>query len=210
MKAKYLFLLTLISLACQSQAQVFNKKAIELNDKAVKILQGSGSLGYRIEKSNRLLDSAISIDPKYTIAYQNKLNNLITIKSYNEAITVANSLYKIKPSIEIGTAKSALLHKKGNIEEVRSNFDQVIRQAEKQYLSQPNPTLLCNIALAHFLNNQRQKALDLLDSEVNKFNDKDKKQINAFKRLLPSFTYDEILNSHKAVVKSNKLKNPVL
>lgn len=210
MKAKLLFLFTLISLAYQLRAQVFNKKAIELNDKAVKNLQGNGSLNYRIEKSNRLLDSAILIEPKYTIAYQNKLNNLITIKSYNEAIAVANSLYKMKPSIEIGTAKSALLHKKGNFEEARSNFDQVIKQAERQYHDKPNSTLLCNIAVAHFLNNQRQKAFDLLDSQINKFNDKDKKQINAFKRLLPSFTYDEILNSHKAVVKPNKLKNPVL
>ncbi len=210
MKTQLLLFFSLFCLACHSQTPVFNKKAIELNDKAVKILHGSGSLISRIALSNNTLDSAILIDPNYTMAYQNKLNNLITVKSYDNAIDVANSIYKLKPSIEIGTAKSALLYKKGKLDEARANLDQTIKQAEKQYRNKSNPTLLCNIAVAYLLNNQRKKAFDLLDSQINNFNDKEKKHINTFKNYLPAFTYDDILNSHKALAKQNKSKSPVI
>lgn len=189
---------SMLHYACQSQTTSYDHKAIEYNNRALKLIQGPGDISARLEKSNALLDSAIHIDPRYVIAYQNKLNNLITLKKYDLAIDVADVILVLKPSIEVSTAKAGLLYKNGKETEASIVLNEAIVLANEQYDKHPSLNLLTNIIVAYSLNGQKQKGLDLLYSEMGKF-DKDpklKQEISTFERNLPLITFDEILNSH--------------
>ncbi|GAB1463600.1 tetratricopeptide repeat protein [Pedobacter sp.] len=206
---RFLLALATCALVYAPQQQVLpnHNKAKEFNNRAIKLTLEQGRFEDKLERANRLLDSAILIDPNYVVARQNKLNNLITLKKYDLAISSADEILKRKSSIEIATAKAALLHKKGKNKEVKQVFDKEISMAIDKYKKKPSSTLLCNIALAYFLNGEKEKALNLLDTEKQKFtNDiKTKQQIEAFRKQLPSFTFDKVLNSYIRIKpKSNR------
>lgn len=200
MKFIFFLFLSLANFASQAQTPI-NKKALDFNNRAIKVMQGQGTLINRVDKSNQLLDSAITLAPTYIIAHQNKLNNLITIKNYDKALEVSDAILKLNPSIEIGTAKAALLHKKGKVSESKKSLSESIAQAYEKYKSKPSSNLLCNIAVAYFLNGEKQKALNLLATEKTKFSKKERLQIDGIGQQLPSFTFDVILNTHKAKFK---------
>ena len=180
--------------SCHSQVATTNEIAVNLQKQASKIARDTGTLSSNLEKANILLDSAILLEPRYIMAYQSKLDNLITLKRYDEAITLADAILELKPSIEIGTVKSALLYKKGKNGEARKTLSQAIAKANDEYRKKPSSNLLGNIAIAYVLNSEKEKAVEFIDNEKVKYGSKEKKQIEAIRNYLPSFTYDEILH----------------
>ena len=183
-----------LSLVCHSQTNP-NKKAIELYQKAHKMMWGPGERAQRIKKANLILDSAIKIDPTYQLAYQRKMSNLISLKEYKRAIKMADSATKIKPILETLTAKGALLTKVGEPDAAKKAYDQAITVGQADYAAKPASNVLCNIAIAYLLRDGQQKALDYLKKEKTKFaNDPEGlKQINEVEKTLPKLTVDNLL-----------------
>ncbi|MGF1925177.1 MAG: hypothetical protein ACQUHE_13445 [Bacteroidia bacterium] len=87
MRVILFFILLGLSLPGRSQSTP-HKKAIELNNRAIKVRSESGDLSMKLKKSNLILDSAIKLDPKYLLTYSNKLNNLIALGEYQQAIEI--------------------------------------------------------------------------------------------------------------------------
>lgn len=96
-KVTILTLLTLnlfINICC---AQTNKELSITYNDKAVDIILRKDvrikNLSYPelVNKANKLLDTAIILDPNNTTAVSNKYNNLISIKSIDDALITIQS-----------------------------------------------------------------------------------------------------------------------
>ncbi|KQC00034.1 tetratricopeptide repeat protein [Pedobacter sp. Hv1] len=193
---KFLLFFALFSLSLVSHSQTnYNKKAIELHEKAHKLMWEPGNRNQKIKQANLLLDSAIKIDPTYRLAYHRKMSNLILLKEYKRAIKMADSATKIKPVLEILICKGALLTKIGEPDAAKKAYEQAIKVGQADYVAKPTSDVLCNIAVAYLLRDGQQKALDYLKKEKTKFaNDpKDLKEINRVEKILPKFTVDEIL-----------------
>ncbi len=161
----------------------------------MKVIWGPGDFNNNLKQANLLLDSAIKTDPKYIIAYQNKLNNLIHLQVYKRAINVADSLLKIKSIPEIITTKGFLLQKTGNMVAAKQCYHKALKDSQAMYESKPSAGTLCNIAYLHSLINGQQKALEYLNRQKIKFSKEPRalKQINHFEKDLPNLTVDKML-----------------
>lgn len=194
MRAIIFFMLLGLSLSGRSQSTP-HKKAIELNNRAIKVRSESGDLSMKLKKSNLILDSAIKADPKYLMPYSNKLNNLIALGEYQQAIEIAESASKIRPFLEMLTAKGALLQKTGKLPEAKKAYSLALEVGKANYLAKPSANLLCNITVVHLLLNGQQKAFHFLRTEKIKFisDPRSAKQLAEFEKILPKLTLDNIL-----------------
>ncbi|MEJ5994960.1 hypothetical protein WG904_11080 [Pedobacter sp. Du54] len=194
MKAILFFILLALNLPCEAQSSV-RQKSISLNNKAIKVSRELGDRNKKLKQANLILDSAIRIDPTNLMPYTNKLNNLIALKEYESAIEVTNSALKVKPVLELLTAKGALLQKTGNLSEARQMYKKALNFGQNTYKLKPSSTLLCNLAVLHNLLEGKKKTLEFLNLEKANFaNDpRGLKNIEAFEKILPNLTVDKIL-----------------
>lgn len=174
-------------------------------------MRGPDEFAKKLKKANLILDSAIKIDPKYHIAYQNKLDNLISLREYKRALAVSDSLLKIRASLEIMTVKGVLLQKLGNTPAAKIIYQKALKVGHANYIAKPSANLVCNITVVHFFLGGKQKALNFLDAERKKFANEPKslKQIDAVENFLPILTVDLILRDRPQPTQTKGAKKPI-
>jgi tetratricopeptide (TPR) repeat protein len=205
MKLRLLIILLVLNLLSSAQQPSFNKKAVELNNKAIQIINGPGEKFKKVNQANLLLDEAIKLDSRYTVAYSNKLQNLISIQNFKRAINVADSLIKIKPYMGVYTAMGLLQQKTGNLKTATLNYNKALTLGLADYFKKPSPTMLCELSNLYFLISGKEKAISFLNSEKEKFraNIQGYTQIEWFAKELPNSTVNKLLGINSDIVDVN-------
>ncbi len=172
-------------------------KSNELNSKAVKIVFQSERSKESLILANKILDSAIAVDPQYPILYTNKIQNLCMLKEYEQALTVNESLLKLQPNTpEIIMGRGLILNKLGNTSKAMNTFRQSCKIFEKQFAENHNLTALENLAFNKYLIYNRDSAYALINREKYRFQNslRTKNQLNSFsEKILPRLTKDNAL-----------------
>lgn len=195
---KYLFIILLIFSAANCVPQTtpsYNQKAIDLNNKAVKEIMKPGIYQEKLRKANEILDSAIKIDPKYPVAYQNKISNLISLKDYKSGIKVADLLLEIQPLDATRIKRAVMIEKTGD----RNQALQIYKQVYKRFLStfnkSPTGISLTDLSYITFLIEGKEKAFQKLKAGKKRLSKDDQniKMVDDLERKLPTLTIDKIL-----------------
>jgi len=106
MKETLIIILFLFT-SCNNIKDQFNPKSVELNNQAIKMMQqGMMSDGREKEeyysKALNLFDKAIEIDSSLINSYDNKINILVDLSRYNEAIEVLDLKLIRQPDLAEG------------------------------------------------------------------------------------------------------------
>ncbi|WP_342644705.1 hypothetical protein [Mucilaginibacter sp. CSA2-8R] len=215
MKIRLIFLLLALgSIQTFSQVkddkEVKRKRAVELNNKAVKTIFSAGKRDDLFRQAIQLLDSAIKLDPKVTASYQNKIQDLIALDRYSEAISAANASLAIKQDVGILIYKGILLEKTGQIRLAKKTYKKVESIFTKFYNAHPALGPLERVAIAKFLVSDRTDALTYFEKEATKFvyssSEKDRDKI---KTELSTITKDMLLGKNPTIY-IHAPKNPNL
>jgi len=90
----------------------YNSKAIEINNKAVKLM-----INHKLDSALILYDKAIKLDDKYYLPHSNKIGIYLELKEYDKALLESELVIKKKPDLAEGWFFSGLLNEKqGNID----------------------------------------------------------------------------------------------
>jgi len=185
-----------ISIA-QQPSKSNHDKANELNSKAVNIVFKGEHSEESLNIANRMLDSAIILDPGYPILYTNKIQNLCMLKDYEQALLVNGKLLKLQPNTpEIIMGRGLILNKLGKKSQAMSNFKQSSRIFEKQYIESPNLKILENLAFNRYLVYNRDSAYALINREKYRFQSplRTKNQLDTFtQKIFPMLNKDNAL-----------------
>ena len=168
----------------------YDKKAIELNNEATLILSKNPD---SLRKANKLLDSAIKIDPGYTIAYGNKIQTLVKLKEYQEALKWNDSLIAISPIAETIMFKGLLIEKLSGKSEAIKTYQSSYKLFATRYTSSVNLGNLKNLCVNEMLLNGKIRAISLLDKEESKFTSNEMNDLNDFRRYLAELSIDSFL-----------------
>ena len=106
--------------------EFFNPIAIALNDSAVNIMLNSWGIGITDSMAKRcfaFLDSAISIEPHYVVAYANKIRLQQELKQYNDAINTTKALLSIENAPEYLVQLGMLYQLSGDTQSARKNYN---------------------------------------------------------------------------------------
>jgi tetratricopeptide (TPR) repeat protein len=88
----------------QKKKEIYNHKAIELNNKATELLRRSNN-----DSALILFDKAIAIDETYYIPHSNKVGIYITKKEYDKALYEIEMIIKKKPDLAEGWTYAGML-----------------------------------------------------------------------------------------------------
>jgi tetratricopeptide (TPR) repeat protein len=107
-------LLTVLIVSCSGQVleKNYNPKAIELNNKACKMMS-------RVEYDSALIlfDQAIKLDKTYYIPHANKISIYTERKQFDKALDESDKVVKIAPDLAEGWAMGGMLHERqGDVE----------------------------------------------------------------------------------------------
>ena len=192
-----LFLFVTTSCNAQDKNVSVNKEAIALNNEAVQVsIYGSGNRHDRLIRANQLLDSAIKIDRSCYLAYTNKIQNLVKLKQYHQALAWSDSVLNVKPDLaEVLTGKGLIYDKLGDTSRAQMNYIAGNPIYESRYASNHNINNLKGLAFNYYLSYGKSKAFELLDQEKYRFKNShtELEEINKFKTLVNKVTKDELL-----------------
>ena len=90
-----------------SDSEKFNPKAIELNNKAVELMQR-----FQNDSALILFDKAIEFDKTYYLPHSNKIGILISKKQFDKALYESDMVIKKKPDLAEGWTFAGMLHEK--------------------------------------------------------------------------------------------------
>ena len=152
----YLMLLFFISACSQKSENHTHEYAVALNNKAIKILVYADEKELNHEDRSllvlKILDSATAIDDKYYAAHINKLSSLITLKKYNDAVSIIDMVIKADPK-----SFSTLI--KGGIIYQDYLKDTVMAQ---EYFKKANILALNNLGLNKDVENDYKVAISIV------------------------------------------------
>jgi len=101
----------------RNKMEVFNPKAIELNNKAVAQMQK-----FNNDSAVILFDQAIEIDKTYYLPHSGKASIYIQKKEYDKALVESEKVIKINPDLAEGWAFSGIIHDKLGDTETANNY----------------------------------------------------------------------------------------
>ena len=176
-----------------------NPKALALNKQAFQLLIRGEAGSLYTTKANlkviKLLDSAITIEPKYVSALMNKLSSLIYLKRYQDAITTVNKAALYSPDDFSIYLKGGIIYQ--DYLKQNSNAKKYFEKAYSVALAKEkmnNHKILrydINIALSLCYFRGKNSALLFLDKISLKYKDKKSKdEITYYKSLLSKTTFD--------------------
>ena len=102
----YVFFI-LSSCNCQEKINVYNPKAIALNNKGVEFIKIQ-----KFDSALIYLDKAIKIDATYYLSYSNKCTIYCTLKDFKNALIVAEKEIEVKPDLAEGWTFAGMLNDK--------------------------------------------------------------------------------------------------
>ncbi|MES2376039.1 MAG: hypothetical protein V4553_05660 [Bacteroidota bacterium] len=177
----------------QSSAIKFNPKAIALNNKAVNLSTTYWNDQKGLTAVIGILDSALIIDPHYTIAYSNKIYFLGHLKKYEEALAVVKKEEQLKLPVnyKFYIAKGEIYYNLKDKVKAKENYQIALHLAKKSYKKIPSAVNLENYAYAKLLTSNLNAANTLIDKEIYHYKDSlsAKKEINRFRKdILPTLT----------------------
>lgn len=156
------FSLFLISCNSTEKENVYNTKAIELNNEAVEFLKTE-----KLDSALICLDKAIKIDPTYYVAYGNMMNVYCKLKDFKNALLVAEKQIEQKPDLAEGWTFAGMLNEKlgDNLKALKyynksiEIFDERIANSDKQENLKANRL---NRAVSLVLSGEEQKGREEL------------------------------------------------
>jgi tetratricopeptide (TPR) repeat protein len=174
---KYILILILIIIGnlCFSQTHLaikYNKTAVRLNDSAVNIVFKGARSKESLLSANKLLDSAIKIDPSDPILYTNKIAYLCHLGNFKDALKENDNLSKLQPNVpEIIEGHGLMLYKLGYKERSMKDFKTAHKLFENQYHESHKVGGLKNLAFSTYLVVGRDSANILINKEKYRYKD---------------------------------------
>ncbi|MGB4775957.1 MAG: hypothetical protein WBP45_12340 [Daejeonella sp.] len=211
MKNFCITLFFLINISCNAQDReksannkeekvTYNKKSIALNNEAVMLLLKEGrNRDSILLRANQLLDSAIQIDRTYHLAYSNKIQNLVKLKQYQQALAWSDSALSIRPGLaEVLTGKGLVYDKLGDSSRAKASYMAGNVIYESRYASEPTVHNLISLAFNYYLSYSKAKCFELIEEEEEyrfKNSSKDRETLNKAKVRLNKIKREEILGN---------------
>jgi len=160
-----IFLVILFS--CNNTQDSFNPKSIELNNLAAKKMEIEDYKNALV-----LFDESISLDSTYYVAYNNKVNCLVAMKDFDEAIKTNKLSLKIKPDLAEGHFfLGMLLDHNGDSIQAKNSYNESIKLFENRILKGKSvETNKLNLATSYLFIGQTEKA----DSIFNQLKENEK------------------------------------
>lgn len=181
----------------QTIKKLNHTKANKLNSKAVNLVFISERSKASLISANKILDSAMALDPNYPILYTNKIQNLCKLKDYVQALSVNQMLLKLQPNTpEIIMGNGLILNKLGKTKMAMQKFKESSKIFEKQYSLNPKLTILENLSFNRYLIYNRDSAYALIKREKYRYQKqlRTKNQLDSFtEEILPKLTKDNVL-----------------
>ena len=178
----------------QKNKDVYNPKAIQLNNKAIEFLKTQ-----QYDSALTYLDKSIKIDTSYYLAYGNKSTVYCTLKDFKEALIVTEKEIEVKPDLaegwtfagmlndKLGDTLNAVKYYKRSIE----IYNERILNPDKQKYLKANEI---NRALSYVLMGQEQIGIN---------------EIKKLRELYPSDTFlDDFLKINKRLHNKSHLCKP--
>lgn len=103
----YLILTLCISCSKQAKKESYNPKAIELNNKAVELMQRSQN-----DSALILFDKAIELDETYYLPHSNKIGIFIVKNQFDKALHESEMAIMKKPDLAEGWVYAGILHER--------------------------------------------------------------------------------------------------
>ena len=100
-----LILILLVSCSGKAKKEVYNPKAIELNNRGIGWMKRSNT-----DSALILFDKAIALDKTYYMPHSNKIGIYISKKEYDKALVESEMVVQIKPDLAEGWYFSGMLH----------------------------------------------------------------------------------------------------
>lgn len=170
MKLKSIYLISLLLLVLQGCNQPnYKKEAIELNNKGTQFY-------LKHEKDSALLYFTLAAEknPQYQIALQNKVNALISLQQYEQALLAIEDLIKIQPYAEAFTIKGMLLDHTNKPDEATQAYSEGLKKFEERLTSATyanKSMILLEIGQLHFLRGDSSQAKTILEEHKAKAQD---------------------------------------
>ncbi|MEX8549414.1 MAG: type IV pilus biogenesis/stability protein PilW [Mucilaginibacter sp.] len=201
LKYNLIFILIIICNYCFSQTLVipnkYNKNAVKLNDSAVNIAFKGGRSKESLLLANKLLDSAIKIDPSDQTLYTNKIAYLCHMGKFKDALKQNEILSKVQRDVpEIIEGHGLMLYKLGDRAKAMKDFKHAHQLYENQYLKSHKVGRLINLAFNTYLIVDRASASALINREKYRYkNDlRSKQQLDDFEKyIFPKVNVDNAL-----------------
>lgn len=119
----------------KEKKEVYNPKAIELNNKAIGLMKR-----FRNDSALVVFDQAIDMDKTYYLPHSNKAVIFVSKKEYDKALMESEKVIQLKPDLAEGWTYAGMLNEKqGNIETAMKYykksielFDERISNPEKK------------------------------------------------------------------------------
>jgi tetratricopeptide (TPR) repeat protein len=123
-----LILILLTSCSGKDKKEVYNPKAIELNNKAVLQMQK-----FNNDSALILFDKAIELDKTYYLPNSSKAAIFILRKEYDKALVESEEAIKIKPDFAEGWTFAGMIHDKlGNTETAMEYYKKSVELFDKK------------------------------------------------------------------------------
>lgn len=100
-----LILILLVSCSGKGKKEVYNPKAIELNNRGIGWMKRSNP-----DSALILFDKAIAMDKTYYMPHSNKIGIYISKKEFDKALAESEMVVQIKPDLAEGWYFSGMLH----------------------------------------------------------------------------------------------------
>jgi len=141
--------------SCNKAQDSFNSKSIGLNNLAVEKMKIED-----YKNALALFDEAIFLDSTYYTAYNNKVNCLVAMKDFNEAIRTNKLSLKIKPDLAEGHFfLGMLLDHSGDSIQANNSYNESIKLFENRILKGKSvETNKLNLATSYLFIGQSEKA----------------------------------------------------
>lgn len=121
----YLLISFIILQSCKKQdnKSIYNPKAIEMNNKAIKYAQE-----FKKDSALILYDKAIELDETYYFPHSNKINIYVERKQFDKAIYESEMAIKKKPDLAEGWVLSGMLYdKQGKTKKAKQHYKKSIK-----------------------------------------------------------------------------------
>lgn len=170
--------------------KIINSEAIKLNNRAVELYGKSFMHREYLQEAIKLLDSAISIQPRYIIAYENLAQYSAENKEYKKAMEALDTLEKLRPNHpEFLIEKGKLYAVKGQVKQSRVNYLKADKILKEKYEQEHGINELKNIAYIKLLLYNIDSSFAFIDREKYRFqnNVRQRQELFYFKKnILPA------------------------
>ena len=180
-------------------SQEVKKKATELNNDAVELIKNFNSVSNKdslIFVSLSMLEEAIKLDSNNQPSHLNKVNVLVKLKKYNEAIKWIDTIEARFPSNdEIVIFQGLIFEKIGNIDSANIVYNQVKKVFMDRLSIKPNNIAyqLKIIELNYYITNDKNVTLNKLNELLSKL--PQNKEILKMIELMKVFNKKEAINA---------------